>query len=104
MTAFLTAIVLISFFGALTYMAKDLVGKNKETGKQAKPKATRDVKPVRKLIAHDVRRITDSVPDSKPIAAKEEILQFWTEIMNDPKHDMETRLKASELLGIYYSD
>lgn len=104
MTAFLTAIVLISFFGALTYMAKDLVGKNKETVKTSKPKSAKDVKPVRKLITHDVRRITHEVPESKPVATKEEILQFWTEIMKDPKHDMETRLKASELLGIYYSD
>ncbi len=90
MSAFITTVVLIVSLGGLTYMAKDLVVKNKATRKTPKKKPKSSAKEPEEL--------------ENPIAAREDILKFWTEIMNDETRDIDVRLKASELLCLFYAE
>jgi len=93
MSSLLTALVVVGLLLGLTYMAKDLVGKNRIPPPEPTRKRKRKKDSV-KLLEHQ----------AEPVATQEELLQFWTKTMNDKTLDVETRLRASELIGMFYLD
>ncbi len=89
MGTIITTLILIALACGLTYMAKTIVSASSAT---RKPKRAGD----------DMAKTdTDDILD-KPVATHDEVLQFWTTIMNDSTVDVDTRLKASELLGTFH--
>ena len=89
MGTIITTLILIALAGGLTYMAKTIVSGSSAT---RKPKRAGDG-----MAKTDADDLLD-----KPVATHDEVLQFWTTIMNDTTADVDTRLKASELLGTFH--
>lgn len=85
----ITTLILIALVGGLTYMAKTIVGGNSAARKSRRADG----------LAKDG---ADTLPEA-PIASHEDVLQFWTAIMNDSAVDIDTRLKASKLLGEFHA-
>ena len=104
METILTALVIIILLAGLIYMATDILGKRKSGTSRVSPaRKSQNSKPMeekRKLIGHHPL----SLPQDNPVASRNELMEFWTSVMNDKSNPIETRLKASELLGFFYTE
>ncbi len=92
MSTIITTLILVALACGLTYLAKTIVGGNPAT---RKPKRAGDG------MAKTQGAGAENFPD-QPVASHDDVLQFWTAIMNDTTVDVDTRLKASELLGAFH--